>query len=174
MEKVRYNAEVLSMGDRVEYSDNLALDVMRYVGPTIVLPDKTVIDEGRYIGELHLNPIISDSKSNFAAAKEFTIEAVRGLWNLAYDCENDEYLEDVIAFHGISDIIRPTFAQKLDFPDNCLTLYGDQEGMKKRLSALRTSDGQQNTRVKDVYELWLSRHQLMSKKQNFGAFYNKL
>lgn len=174
MEKVHYNPEVLSIGDRIEYSDNLELDVIKYVGPTKIFSDTTVLNSGSFIGEIHLNPLASEGQPHLAVAKDFAAGALRGLWNVAYDCENDdEYLSDVVAFHGVSDIIRPTFAQTLRLPADSLTLYGNQEWMKRRLSLLRRDNHFRGT-DKDVYELWLSRNQLISTRGRLGELYNRL
>jgi len=177
MEKIPYRTENSLAEDLIEYSENLILEVKKYSGSSKIFSDKTELDSGEYIGDIHVNPIVSNGTSDLHARRNFAAVAIKGLWNLAYDCEQDEeWLNDVAAFHCVSDIIRPTFAQALGFPDDSITLCKDQREMKKRLRKFRQEELKDNAdgNIGDIYEVWLSRNQLISTKEKLGELYNKI
>jgi len=109
-------------------------------------------------------------------ANQFSAEAVRGLCNLAYECgANSKPLNDVVAFRGISDVIRPSFVKRLSFPDDVIELYRNQNKMKKRIGKYRGlySENMLDSNVKDVYEIWLSKKQLIANMNYLVDLYTK-
>ncbi len=179
MEMLRDTSEkVTQAGDLLTYSDNLILIKNRYIGPSFRLPDNTSIHPGNFIGNLHLNPLMYQGDSDIAHARSFAREAVEGLCNLAEDCEsNESEVQGIVAFHGISDIVRPSFAKSIGLPDSSLSLYKNQPRMKSRIVSFRQEfyDSEyEGHQVKDIYELWLSRRELMSLTDNFGELLRRL
>jgi len=177
METLSITEDLISrFGDSVEYSTNLFVFKNRYLGPTKVLSDSTVVDPGEFIGNIHLQTINSDGPSSSAMASQFSAEAVRGLCNLAYECEvNGKPLNNVVAFRGISDVVRPSFVKRLGFPDDVIELYRNQNKMKKRIGKYRGlySENMIDSNVKDVYEIWLSKMQLIANMNYLVDLYTK-
>jgi hypothetical protein len=179
MEVLRDTSEkVTRVGDFVDYSDNLMLIKNRYIGPGLYLADNTLIHSGNIIGNLHLNPLLYQEHSDIAHARKFVREAVRGLFNLADDCEsNESQVQGIVAFHGISDVIKPPFAKSIGLPDSSLSLYKNQSRMKSKIANFRQEywdSAYEDHQVKDIYELWLSRNELASLTSNFEELLSRL